>query len=85
MSRFVFTLFSLHVPRGPPRGQRYVSRNHAIVPNLSEKITVQKLFLIGLQGSGISTIFKQVFSFCIENFRAYDLKDNVVNFLKCLY
>ncbi|XP_063944435.1 extra-large guanine nucleotide-binding protein 3-like [Daucus carota subsp. sativus] len=59
MSRFVFTLFSLHVPRGPPRGQRYVSRNHAIVPNLSEKITVQKLFLIGLQGSGISTIFKQ--------------------------
>lgn len=61
-TRFISSLLSLPVPPGNPHGAKedptiFSGRS---VPKYLEQGRVQKLLLFGLEGSGTSTIFKQV-------------------------
>ena len=61
-TRFICSLFSLPVPPGIFQGPKedptaFSSRS---VPEYLEQGRVQKLLLFGLEGSGTSTLFKQV-------------------------
>lgn len=70
-TRFICSLFSLPVPPANIHGPKEdaTAFSGGSIPEYLEHGRVQKLLLFGLEGSGTSTIFKQV---CIHKLYVFD-------------
>ncbi|KQJ96161.1 hypothetical protein BRADI_3g21317v3 [Brachypodium distachyon] len=92
-TRLIATLFSLPIPPGYSHGLKedasvYLSR---FVPDYLELKRVQKLLLVGVEGSGSSTIFKQAKFLCGSKFSREEIlnlklmiQSNVYRYLSTL-
>lgn len=62
-TRIIANLFSLPIPPGYSHGLKGDATGDSgrFVPDYLEQKSVEKLLLVGIEGSGSSTIFKQVF------------------------
>nr|XP_016452450.1 PREDICTED: extra-large guanine nucleotide-binding protein 3-like [Nicotiana tabacum] len=86
-TRFICSLFSLPVPRGNIHGPKEdaTAFSGRSIPEYLEQGRLQKLLLFGLEGSGTSTIFKQVKFISKSKFTVEEVQNIKLTIQKNIY